>query len=607
MSDLQNMVIALLAIAVVVASARMAWFAQRRVPRARAWRIVVLLSLQMASALLLYRTLFPPPVAIGDGTLVVATAQAPDGLATTLAANETLIALPEAGAVSGAERVPDLATALRRHPQTARLRIVGRGLTARDRDSVQGLPFNFAAAPLPRGLVELPSWVEAHAGAEFVVTGRVNAVNEGSVELLDPAGQRVDRQPLASDGRFRLTGAARGPGLASFHVRVRDARGERVEDANLPVAIAEPTPLRVLVLAGAPDAELKYLRRWALDSGVRLTSQIQVGGGVQLGDAPVAFDAATLANYDAVIVDERTWDALGSARRRALTDAVRKGLGLLVRITGPVPASVRTGLETLGLRIASAPLPPTFRLATRADDEFAAVRLGPGSPDAPTASTVAAARLPELSRQSLRIEGAQVHAWLRDDAGRALAAWHSAGEGRVAAWLPRDTYQLVLVGREDLHAGLWSDAIAQIARPVAAAKLAVPDDGRRGTRMTLCGLDPQATVAPAGGAGRSLPIDPATGAAHCAGFWPATTGWHTLRSGKATATFFVRDSDELPGVAAHADREATRRLALQPPHTSEPRATAPGTRWPWFLGWLLVSVVLWWLERSRWGRAQAAS
>ncbi len=91
--------------------------------RGPAWRLVVLLAMQPVVAGLLYRTLVPPRVT-ASGTLVVATRGAPPTAALT---GDPIVALPEAPAVPGAERVPDLATALRRHAP-ARLRVVGDGL-----------------------------------------------------------------------------------------------------------------------------------------------------------------------------------------------------------------------------------------------------------------------------------------------------------------------------------------------------------------------------------------------------------------------------------------------------------------------------------------------
>lgn len=606
--QMQHAIVLLLVLAVVLGSVRVLWFSRRGVARPHAWRIALLLLLQLVSAAALYRTLFPPAVSVGANVLVVATAQSPANISATLAVNERLVALPEAGPIAAAEPVPDLATALRRAPGTARLRIVGRGLTARDHQALTGLPFSFTPAPLPRGLVELPESLRVQAGAAFQIRGRANQVPGGSAELTDPSGQRVDRQPLAADGRFSLTGAARGPGRVEFRVRILDARGEPVEQAVQPVLVLSPPTTRVLVLAGAPDAEVKYLRRWAVDSGVRMTTQIQLGAGMRLGDPSIAFNATALKGFDAVVIDERSWADLGEARRRVLVDAVRNGLGLLVRITGPLPASARGGLASFGLRLSTAALPSAFVLPAQQADEFTAARLGPGSADAPTASTATDGELVQLTRQPLRIDTADARAWLQDREGQALAAWQPLGRGRVAVWLPMDTFRLALMGRDDLHAALWSDAISTVARPAATASLPAAADGRQGTRMVLCGLAGAASVAVPGAA---LPVplllDPATGSARCAGFWPRQSGWHTLHSGDARVPFFVRGAAELPGVVAHDEREATSRMAWSPPRRAGATTGAPGSRWPWFLVWLLVSASLWWLERSRIGRFAAPS
>jgi hypothetical protein len=603
--DAQRILLALFAFALITATMRLLWFAPRgtRETHPRAWRVASLAMLQLASALLLYRTLLPPPVATGIDALVVATAHSPRDIARTLAAHEKLVALPEAGAINDAESVPDLGTALRRHPEAAHIRVVGDGLVARDRDHLRGMPATYQPTPLPRGLIELSAPSRVQAGTDFHVSGRAQGMPRAQVELLDPARQRVDRQALDKDGRFELLGAVRTPGLVEFRIRLADASGEQIEAATIPLSVYSPPTVRVLVLAGAPDAELKYLRRWAVDAGVRMHAQIELGGGMQLGDAPVALNAATLKNFDAVIVDERTWAGMGAARRNALADAVRSGLGLLVRIDGSLSPASRSALAALGLRLDAANLPAAFKLpVTQENDDFAAARLGPGSPDAPTATTATVAALPELTRQPLRIDTPSANAWLRDNEGRPLAAWRALGRGRVGAWLPMDTFQLVLMGRDDLHAMLWSDAIASVARARAGNELPVPAAAREGTRIALCGLADGTTITPAGGQPKPLLIDPATGTARCAGFWPAESGWHALSSDEASASFYVRDKNELPGVAAREMRDATSQMTLAAGEVASTKATAPGSRWPWFLAWLLLSAVLWWLERSRLGR-----
>ena len=114
--------------------------------------------------------------------------------------------------------------------------------------------------------------------------GRGENLRGGSAELLDPAGQRVDREPLDAEGRFQLLGATRASGLTQFRLRLHHASGRLAEETVIPLKVVT-TPLpRVLALAGGPDAELKFLRRWAIDSGIKMHTQIQLGGGMQAGD-----------------------------------------------------------------------------------------------------------------------------------------------------------------------------------------------------------------------------------------------------------------------------------------------------------------------------------
>lgn len=63
--------------------------------------------------------------------------------------------------------------------------------------------------------------------------------------------------------------------------------------------------------------------------------------------------------------------------------------------------------------------------------------------------------------------------------------------------------------------------------------------------------------------------------------------------------FFVRAGNDAPGLLAQAAREATEQLVTEVASTGKhARVSVPGPRWPWFLGWLLVTATLWWLERQ---------
>ncbi|MCF7221196.1 carboxypeptidase regulatory-like domain-containing protein [Marilutibacter chinensis] len=603
----QGGLVALLALAVVIAWARLLSRQWRGPARSHGWRLALLLALQPLCALLLYRTLVPPPVAVRSGTLTVLTAGASRVQLATSEQGEVLVALPEVPVFGDAEAVPDLATALRRHPGTARIHVVGAGLDARDLTAVEGFPLVFDPAPLPTGVTGLWLPDEVAAGDVFTVSGRVNGVEGGSVELIDPAGQRVDDTGLEEDGAFTLDATVRAPGIATFALRVRDAAGEPVETLDVPLSIADAPAPRVLLMAGAPNPELRALRRWAEDAGMALHAQLAVGGGVQLGDPPSPMDAETLRGFDLVVLDERAWASLGETRRTSLLAAVREGLGVLLRATGPLSRQTREQLAALGLPVSAGTGTVALALphSEGLDEATLRARLGNGSEDAPLDVELAAAPPPRLLRRDLRI-GTDAAVPVSGIAGSPWLYWRAEGRGRIGITTLVDSYRLPLSGRGDLHGELWSTAFATVAR-AAGMPPRFEADPREGVRTRICAVADDAMAVAPDGTATPLLIDPLAGPGRCAGYWPRTPGWHRLRQGADSWPFFVRAAGAAPGLRAAERRDRTLQrvgdVVLPPAATRDTGATAArrGASWPWFLAWVASIAALWGLERWRRG------
>jgi hypothetical protein len=552
-----------------------------RTTRADVSRRTVRVALQLAAGALIYLALFPPRVdeRFAAETLVVLTpgataeqiAKPPYGIAT--------IALPGVAAASDVERVPDLGTALRRHPKAARLHIVGGGLPMRDLDAARSLPIVFDAAPLPAGIIDLNAPASVRSGSVFSVRGRVEGINGGRVELRDPAGAVVARSPLAEDGAFALEAAVRTEGGAVFDLRLLDRDDAIVERMSQAVFVQPGDALRVLVLAGAPDPELKYLRRWAVDAGVELASHIVLSDGIAMQDGSAALDADALAHTDVVIVDERAWKALDATAHERLRAAVRDGLGLLLRVTGALPDDVAADWRTLGFRVRAADVPQTFTLQTPA-----------GGSDASTT----------LTRRALLVEADDATPLLRGSDGTPAALWRGDGLGRVAIWWAADMYRIALGGDAGAFGTLWSRALATVARARSRARPEIPANARVSLRSVLCGLDEDAVIEPPRGPKVPLSIDGAD-AHRCAAYWPAESGWHALVSAKERWPFYVGEGGAGASLAAARDAERTRNLAAAASGADSPIASrrVPAPRWPFFVGWLAIVAMLWWVERSR--------
>jgi hypothetical protein len=553
-----------LTLATLLGIGRILWWQRTSPAPSRPWRLAALLALQLVCAALLWLTLEPPMQTGNAGTLVIATARTPRLAA--LATGDTLAALPEAGELPGAARVPDLATALRRHSGTTGLRIIGAGLPPRDQIAT-GLPLSFVSPALPRGLVSLTMPPAVAPGASFRVGGNVHDVPGGRVDLFDPAGRVVAGTLLTATGDFILAATASAAGPAEFALRVTDSGRRIVETAIVPVVAVEAAQPRVLVVAGSAGPDLKYLRRWGADAGIAIGTSIAAGSGLDIGDAPPRLDAASLAKRDLLVLDERSWAMLSSGTRAQVLAAVRAGLGLVLRITGPVPAPVRQEWAALGFG---------------SDDTTKPLRL----PD--TAVT-----LTQVTSGPGRGDTAPL---LRSATGEPAALWRKLGRGRIGLWPVTDLYTLVLAGDTSRHAAIWSDVFATLARQQTQSMPRFSPDAVPGQRVTICDLGTAASVRHPDGAITTLVVD-----GGCAGFWPRLAGWHELRGPAATA--FLVSPAGAGRIAAQA-RSATIDLA-SPGRSAASAPRVRGASWPWFIAWATASALLWWLERSRIGRIAA--
>ncbi len=532
--------------------------------------------LQWPAALLLYLTLFPPLSSLrGDALTVIAAGANTADLAAP--GGQPIVSLPGAKAPASAEAVPDLATALRRHPAVSQLTIVGAGLSARDREAVGSRVLQFEPAPT-QGLVELHAPAEVPLGQQWSVSGRA-AAPVRRVELRDPSGAVADAVDLDAAGRFNLSATARGVGAVRFELRLQGAEHAPLESVSVPVIVTGGEPLDVILRYGAVNPELKFWRRWAADAGLTASVSAGLTEGITLHEGDAQLTPATLAKADLVIVDARGWAALEAPEKAALLAAVAQGLGLLLRADGPLAPETVADWRSLGFIVSGTGAPTSVTLDRRLGlRELSAFTLAP-----------------------VAVDAGGSHVQLQADDGTPLAWWHSEGEGRIGLWRLVDSYRLMLMGEPERYANLWASTLDLLARPRAPLPPApiLPGNVWVYERAVLCGLGAAANVlAPNGGAAVPLVVD----AQSCAGFWPSAPGWHVLQTSAGSWPFYVRAPDDGRSLRTALDARATAAMASPTGSGSAidkaiPPVKMPMARWPWFLGWLALSALLWWGER----------
>ena len=548
----------------------------------RSWRMQAPLlglrcAVQIALALALWLCLWPPSGSESftrDELVVLTPGASAQQIAT---ARGTLVALPGVDAPRTIEHAPDLATALRHHADARRLRVVGGGLPLRDQDAARGRLVAFDAASLPRGIVELEWPTSVSAGAQWRLRGRVEGLANGRVELRDPADQVIATLQPDVRGEFTAFASVKGAGAMRFGLRALDAQGVLVDQLELPIVAEAGTPLRLLLLADAPDAQLKYLRRWAQDAGITLDSRIGLSKDVVLREGSAQVDAATLAQTDLVVIDERAWEQLDTTRKDALRSALREGLGLLLRVTGTVPERVAQDWQTLGISLE----PDTATTPIHLD----------------RAAGLVDSRL-DFSRLPITLTGSNAAPLLRADDGSVLAIRRNVGDGRVGVMRIVDEWRIALAGHRAAYASLWSGLVAQLARARAPSAPQLPHWLRVGERALLCGVQSgdvietiaQPTAKPVGLF--------ATGKDQCAAWWPAQSGWHALVRGAQRWPLYVQEAAAASALA-QAERTRQTRALMAAAGTAEVQAQRERLwpRWPFLLAVIGFASLLWWLER----------
>lgn len=575
----------LLVLAVLLGSGRYLfsiWHCEK-LPRPKVWRVLAILFLQIACAALLYFVLFPPPTLTSAERLVILTANADLSSAKI---SGRVLALPEAPDTVNAERVPDLSTALRRYPGVDNLQIIGDGLSLRDQEVAHGLSIEFNPSSLPVGLVELTLPERISSGARWSLQGRINQIPNAGVELLDPGNTVVANSQADADGNFILGDTTRSAGLAMYQLRILDEQKKVLETVKLPLTIVQEQGLKVLSLSGGPNPELKYLRRWAIDAGVELRSQINLSPSVQMNNAPITINFANLREVDLLMLDERAWATMSrTSKQQAVTDALQGGMGLLLRITGPISANDRNELRALGFAVNDANIVQGIHLNSNGDKKTQ----------------------PTLTRRPLRIESRDAVVLLRDDTHIPLAIWRAEGRGRIGLIWLTDGYKLVLNGDSSRHGQIWRDTVSSLARPKSNETAYLRDrNSRVNERTVVCNISARTYVWDTIAEITYLIPDHTGANQNCATYWPRRSGWHVVIKNAQQLPFYVRDNTEAIGLKSNAIREAT--LLLTAKHstgTSSNRIPVPGSPWPWFFGWLFTTALLWLLERSKIGLSSA--
>lgn len=349
---------------------------------------------------------------------------------------------------------------------------------------------------------------------------------------LDSARIVLDRAGAAS-GALRVR-----PARAGWHEWTMEAGGET---ARTGARIAPGAAPRVLVVAGPPGWESKFVVRALEESGARVRLVQPLGRGLEVGDEDLATDPGALDGFDAVLLLDGA--TVGPAQWNALESyAARLGGGVLRVGGGESPLGVVAGAG----RTASTPagalrwnLPPELSPLPAAELRASVRSLGRALPGSTVAATAPAG---------------------------AVLALRPLGRGRAAALgLPETWRWRMEAGRTGEHREFWRSLVDWLSGGADPSPAIRPEEafGAPGVptfvRVTGGSADSTLTVQGPGGEPELLPLrpDPVNPETRLAHFVPPDSGLYTFAfpGAEPSAALRVR-------VSGGADSDAWARLAL---------------------------------------------
>ncbi|NOS91781.1 MAG: hypothetical protein HOP30_07650 [Cyclobacteriaceae bacterium] len=298
--------------------------------------------------------------------------------------------------------------------------------------------YRYLKSKTPFGIIEWNQPEIFRVNHKEIISGKINSDKSAKLILSGPGGVE-DSITVSGKGiqsfQFSITPKQEGKFVYSLHVKDENT----TEDYPVPVEAKTIEPLRILMIQRFPSAEMRYLKNFLIIQGHRLAVRTQLSknnfnyeySGIKALKTD-RLTGALLQSFDVVIIPSETLVELPVTELNALTAAVENGLGLIKLIDG----SEKKNRSSLTLAIQEN-AKDTVRLKFNGSTEVVSVA-------------------PWIVKEPVEK--------ITDANGRTLSGFAEKGIGKSGFQFLQETYQLILKGKEDHYAELWSPLLEQMAR-----------------------------------------------------------------------------------------------------------------------------------------------
>lgn len=349
------------------------------------------------------------------------------------------------------ELVADLSDIPQGKRKLNKLHILGYGLNGDELKKLEQFPVEFDLVQQPAGITHINWNRSIKSGEPLQVQGTFAESKTKTTLILKGLNTGLDSViiPVGSSQSFSLKTTPKNTGRATYTLLAINGK-DTIERETIPFEVTPAKPLKVLMLATAPDFENRFLKNWLAQHGngvaVRTAISKDKFSREYLNTEQINVDRVTtslLEKFDVVAGDLSAFRALSSAENSALQQQMaQKGLGVIVKADS-------TGKGATFLTNAFG----LDRLANKDQKSFALNIAGLGKPTAKLTLDATFIK-PQPNTQPL----------VTDEQAHTIVSSTIYGSGKIVFSALGTTYNWVLSGNQNDYNNLWTLLIDKTSR-----------------------------------------------------------------------------------------------------------------------------------------------
>jgi len=494
-----------------------------------------------------------------------------------------------------AATIPDLSYFLKSNPNIQKLNIYGYGLSATELKNLERYQIVFHPSTNPTGIIAANWPGRLKTSEPLQVQGTYQNSGSDSVKLLlKGLGRAIDSISIdaRSNKSFSFKTTPKQTGKAVYEL-IALQQHDTLAKEPVPVQVGDQAPMKVLILASFPDFEYKFLKNWLFENQYPLAFRSQISKNKYAFDFLNTdsvnlnqINAAVLKKFDILIIDEEEFAALSPAERASIDVAVKRGMGLLMRVAN-VKATTTIGAK-FG-RYESPVLKGKGLNLMLQEDHFKF-----------NALPLEQALFLKINQNDLPL--------VTDATGKNLLNSNINGYGKILISTISSTYNWLLSGQKTDYATYWSKVLANAARkkntiqsvnivpqfPVVSQRMNIIVDLAESGKVPILKMEgiqlsPRQNM--------ELPFQ------WDAYYWPQKTGWTDLQVNQKIETAYIYQKNDWLALKNQQKLNDTHRF------TKTSASVKNNTQlkdivieeqvsmWWFFMGFLFAAAFLWYEAR----------